>query len=38
MSIDMKPDKMAGRKLGDVSVIAKKCDCSTRHIYRIITG
>ena len=35
MTTEMKPDKMTGRKLGDVNVIAKKCDCSSRHIYRL---
>ena len=35
MSTEMKPVITTGRKLGDVNVIAKKCDCSSRHIYRL---
>lgn len=29
------PEHVTGRKLGDVNVIAAKCDCSPRHIYRL---
>ena len=29
------PDKMTGRKLGDVKAVAEKLDCSPRHVYRL---
>ena len=29
------PVGRAGRKLGDVKVVAEKLDCSPRHVYRL---
>jgi len=32
------PEKVTGRRLGDVEIVAAKLDCSTRHIYRLADG
>ena len=29
------PEEPSGRRLGDVNTVAAKCDCSTRHVYRL---
>jgi excisionase family DNA binding protein len=29
------PERATGRKLGDVKIVAEKCDCSPRHVYRL---
>lgn len=29
------PERVTGRKLGDVNAVADKCDCSPRHVYRL---
>jgi predicted DNA-binding transcriptional regulator AlpA len=29
------PEKVTGRKLGDVKAVAKKLDCSPGHVYRL---
>jgi excisionase family DNA binding protein len=35
MTIITTPEKAAGRKLGDVKIVAEKLDCSPRHVYRL---
>jgi len=35
MTAVLTPEKVTGRKLGDVKAVAEKCDCSVRHIYRL---
>jgi excisionase family DNA binding protein len=32
------PEKVAGRRLGDVKAVAEKLDCSQRHVYRMADG
>lgn len=29
------PERVTGRKLGDVKAVAEKLDCSPRHVYRL---
>jgi len=29
------PERVTGRKLGDVKTVAAKLDCSVRHVYRM---
>ena len=35
MTIATMPERVAGRKLGDVRAVAEKLDCSPRHVYRM---
>ena len=35
MTTAMMPERVSGRKLGDVRVVAEKLDCSPRHVYRM---
>ncbi len=37
-TIRQTPEKVTGRKLGDVNVVAEKLACSPRHVYRMSDG
>jgi excisionase family DNA binding protein len=35
MTAALTPEKVVGRRLGDVKAVAEKLDCSQRHVYRM---